>query len=146
MSCFVSFFCPSTVEPVNGEVAILNTLQGISREVHTRSGLGEIRSFEEDGTTKKVLDLLKQLVHTYNYSMYKLESAISTLNIRLYSVPVPPESISINPITKFQYHRILQVFLGTPFDWEVWKATSSRDVSYNLEDTGFEEKKMPDEY
>lgn len=146
MNWFISLFCrPDPSEPEDIKASLLDRLVSISREVNVRSGCAQLGSLEKDGTVQTVENILKELAQNHNFSLYKLESTISSLNIRLYSVPVPPDFVSINPRTKFQYHRMLKVFLGTSLDWEVWKVTASKEVQLNLDDTGFGEKRMLDE-
>ena len=124
----------------NDEVSLLNILKDVSSDVPFRSERGQLASFELDGSKQRVYETLKLLVKKHHYTIQRLENILSGLNIWLYSVPNPPGSISRNPSTKFQHHRVLRVFLGTEEDWKQFKTGTNREVSFFLEDTGFEEK------
>lgn len=122
------------------EVSLLNILKNVSSDVPFRSERGQLASFDSDGSKQRVYETLKLLVKKHHYTIQRLEDILSGLNIWLYSVPNPPGSISRNPSTKFQHHRVLRVFLGTKEDWNQFKSSTNREVSFFLEDTGFEEK------
>lgn len=116
-------------------------LKSISSEIALRSQLGQLESLSKDKTYERVYTILKTIVKERQYLVSQLETLCIGLNIWLYSVPVSPGYVSINPATKFQCRRVLRVFLGTSYDWSNgFKKNASPDVSYNLDDTAFEEK------
>jgi hypothetical protein len=134
MSCIYEWLCGNP--PWEEE-----DLKSISSEVALRSQLGQLESLSKDKTHERVYNILKHLVKERRYMVPQLETLCIGLNIWLYSVPVAPGYVSINPGTKFQCRRVLRVFLGTSNDWfNNFKKNASPDVSYSLEDTAFEEK------
>jgi hypothetical protein len=137
------FFCgdyPSE-EDSKEETNLESVLKNISSEVALRSDLHQLDSLSKDKTNEKTYNILKTLVKQHRFTVVsQLKTLCIGLNIWLYSVPVPPGSVSINPSTKFQCRRVLRVFLGKKSDWEEFKKNASPDVAYDLEDTAFEEK------
>lgn len=143
MDCFFnSFFsyCYCFNKPEDEEVSLLNYLKNLSAEVQFRSNQTQLGSLEKDGSAQKVYESLKLLVKKYHYPISRIELIITGLNIWLYSVPTPPGFVSINPSTKFQHHRALRVYLGTQSDWMTFQKEASKDVKFNIDDSGFEEK------
>lgn len=126
---------------LNNEEARVVFLKNVSADVAYRSQLSQLPSLQTDGTERKVMETLKALVKENAYSMQRLDTLCVGLNIWLYSVPTPKGSISINPDTHFQYHRVLRVYLGTETDWRTYRQYQLTDnkVSFTLEDTAFEE-------
>lgn len=138
MDCFFNY-CFVNKED-DEEVSLLNYLKNLSEEVKSRSSLGQLNSLEKDGSAQKAYQTLKILVKKYHYAISRIELIIDGLNIWLYSVPTPPGFVSINPSTKFQHHRALRVYLGTPSDWIIFQKEAIKDVKFNIDDSGFEEK------
>jgi len=148
MSCYSLFgwiydlFCLGRVG--EKDVECLNyekELMEISSEIGLRSSLGQLESLSKDKTHERVYHILKTLVKERHYQIAQLETLCIGLNIWLYSVPVPPGHVSINPDTHFQCRRVLRVFLGTSNDWNnIFKKSASSDVSFNLNDTAFQEE------
>jgi hypothetical protein len=141
MDCFFnSFFSSCFNNEKDEEVSLLNYLKNLSAEVQFRSNQTQLESLEKDGSLQKAYETLKLLVKKYHYTISRIELVITGLNIWLYSIPTPPGSVSINPSTKFQHHRVLRVYLGTHSDWMIFQKEASKDVKFNIDDSGFEEK------
>lgn len=139
MDCLFCFFGNEKDDKSDNEVSLLNILKEVSSDVAFRSERGQLASFETDGSKQRVYEALKELVKKHHYAISRLELITSGLNIWLYSIPTPPKHISINPSTKFLYHRVLRVYLGTQSDWHAFKTQCDKDVHFHIEDTGFEE-------
>jgi hypothetical protein len=137
---YLFYFCSCSNTEGDNEAALLRILRDVSADVPFRSERGQLASFETDGSRVRVYETLKLLVKKHHYTVQRLDLILSGLNIWLYSIPTPPGHISTNPSTKFQYHRVLRVYLGTTSDWNGFKTQSDKDVYFHLEDTGFEEK------
>jgi hypothetical protein len=127
----------------NNEESRLSFLRHTAEDIKYRSHLRQLPSLQHDGTERKVMETLKALVKENHYTVAAVGTACVGTNVWLYTIPTPKGSVSINPDTHFQCHRVLRIYLGTEADWKTFRQQLTSDdmgVSFSLEDTAFEEK------
>lgn len=96
--------------------------------------------------TSNVEDIKSDLMTSMHYLMTHHDYSLSELATKfvilkhpiwLYAVPTPPGKISVNPVTKFQKHLVVRIFIGTQEAF-ISYLLGLEHATRNLTECGFE--------